>query len=261
MTWNILFGGEDRYERILALLREHRPDVVCLQECLGFDEGDRLARAAAALDIDDDDDHVYLGLARPRPSGRRFHVALLSRFAIKSAETHADPERVGHAIVEADLDVGGARVVVVGTHFDSRDEDSRVRDSKTLCAVVDREEVATRDVLVLGDLNAVTRRDPYGDLAEKLQRAGVDKYGHPPRFDTMDRLDRHGFVDLLHQRGAPSPWVTAVRDRGGVRIDYRTDYALASPSLARAHVDTRVLDCAGASDHEPVLSRFRLATK
>lgn len=257
MTWNILFGGEDRFERILALLRETRPDVLVLQECLGFDEGDRLARVAEAIDVDDDDDHVYLGLARARPSGRRFHVALLSRFPIVSKETHADPAHVGHALVEADLDVGGDRVVVVGAHFDSHDEDSRVRDAKTLCTIVDRQEVARARVLVAGDLNALTHRDPYPDLAAKLRAAGVDKYGHPPRFDTMERLDRHGFVDLLHHRQQPASWITAVRDRGGVRIDYRTDYLLASPLLAASAVATRVLHCNGASDHEPVLTEFR----
>ena len=38
----------------------------------------------------------------------------------------------------------------------------------------------------------------------------------------------------------------------------RTDYVLASPILADRLVDASVLDCAGASDHEPVVARLDL---
>ena len=83
------------------------------------------------------------------------------------------------------------------------DEDSRLRDAKTLCDVVPRKELARERVLVAGDLNALTHRDPYPGLAEKVKAAHVDKYGHPPRFDTMEKLDRHGFIDLLHHHQQP----------------------------------------------------------
>ena len=108
-------------------------------------------------------------------------------------------------------------------------------------------------MLVAGDLNALSTRDPYpADLAAKLHSAGTEKYGMPPRFEVMPLLEQHGLVDLR-----PEPWVTAMRDRGGVRIDYRTDYLLASPSLASRCDRVEVIACEGASDHEPVLATFR----
>jgi exodeoxyribonuclease-3 len=250
MTWNVLFGGEDRFDRILALLARERPDVTVLQECLGWDAGDRLARASEAAGAA----HSFLGLARPRGSGRRFHVALLSRFPILSSTTLADPARVGHVIVDATVDAPGGSVSILGTHFDSQGEDERLRDAAALASLVPRERFERERLLVAGDLNALSRLDPYpADLAARLAASGVDKYGHPPRFDTMERLASGGWIDLR-----PDPWVTARRDRGGVHIEYRTDYLLASPALARDHAETRVLDCKGASDHEPVLARFRV---
>src|SRR5215212_3332060 len=101
LTWNILFGGEERFDSILALLARLKPDVVVLQECLGWEEGDRLSRAAGALGVPYIEKHATLGHARPRPSGRRFHVARLSRFPIVRTNTHADPAHVGHVILEA----------------------------------------------------------------------------------------------------------------------------------------------------------------
>lgn len=262
-TWNVLFGGEDRFDAILALLSRVRPDVLVLQECLEWDVGDRLKSVAEALGVPYVAAHAVLGLARPRGSGRRFHVALVSRFPIEATTTHADPARVGHAIVEARIAAPGAGgpFVVLGTHFDSHGEDERLRDARTLIELAPRARIENERVLVAGDLNALSRHDPYPKNLEQLLRsAGTEKYGFPPRFEVMPLLEENGLIDLLHADGRSpkgNDWVTAVRDRGGVRIDYRTDYLLASPSLAATCTNIEVLRCDGASDHEPVFATFR----
>jgi exodeoxyribonuclease-3 len=250
LTWNILFGGEERFDAILALLARVKPDVAVLQECLSWDEGDRLSRVAGALGVPYIERHVTLGLARARPSGRRFHVALLSRFPIERTTTHADPELVGHVILEARVatPTPTGPVTVLGTHFDSHGEDQRLRDARTLSTLLRTSE----PLLVAGDLNALSTRDPYPhNFTDLLKSAGTEKYGMPPRFEVMPLLESAGLVDLR-----PDPWVTAMRDRGGVRIDYRTDYLLASPPLAAHCRSVEVIACQGASDHEPVLARF-----
>lgn len=257
MTWNILFGGEDRFAAIEGVVAAARPDVLVLQECNGFDEGDRLARLAAAIGVVNDEAHVVLGLARPRASGRRFHVAVISRFTIHRRGIVND-EGVHHVIVEADVAAPGGDVLVVATHFAATGEDERLQDARTLRRQVSRRQLQEGRVLLAGDLNSLTRRDPYpADFDELLVRAGTEKYGHPARFEVMEQLDRHGFVDLLHVGGRPARWVTAERHRGGVRIDYRTDYLLASPALANSLLSVEVIDSGGASDHEPVVAVFR----
>lgn len=251
-------GGEDRLDRIVALLEKTRPDVVVLQECLGWQENGMLRRVADAIGVPSNGAHAILGLARPRGSGRRFHVALLSRFTILAARTHADPAAVGHAIVEATLDAPGGPVSVLGTHFDSHGEDERLRDARTAIAIAG-DRTSRERMILAGDLNALSRRDPYpADLDRLLLAAGTEKYGHPARFETMPLLESAGWIDLLRREGdaPPARWVTAVRDRGGVHIEYRTDYVLASPLLAPACTRIEVLACDGASDHEPVLGTF-----
>lgn len=249
MTWNVLFGGEDRFERILALLRRERPDVVVLQECLAWEAGDRLARVAEAIGAG----HSVLGLSRPRGSGKRYHVAIASRIAVTATRTHADPATVGHCILEATLATPGGATTVLATHFDSHGEDERLRDARTAIAIAPASRLVSERVILAGDLNALSRRDPYPvDLDALLLKGGIEKYGHPPRFDVTDLLEANGWIDLR-----PDPWVTAVRDRGGVHIEYRTDYVYASPALASTCAGARVLPCHGASDHEPVLATFR----
>ena len=110
VTLNTLFGGEDRLEAIAALLTAASPDVLVMQECLGWEDGTRLARVAEAISAP----HSYLGEARPRGSGKRYHVAVVSRRPMRIVRIHNDPAQLGHCLVEAEID----GVTLFGTHFD-----------------------------------------------------------------------------------------------------------------------------------------------
>jgi exodeoxyribonuclease-3 len=258
MTFNVLLGGEGRFDAALAIVARARPDLLVLQECLGWDAaGDgRMARVAAALGLPPGGRHALLGLARPRGSGRRFHVALFSRVPIASSRVHADPSVLGHCLVEARLESG---LVAFGAHFDAHGESPRLTEARYLRSLLDPGAFARAPHLLAGDLNALSRRDPYpADLAERVRAAGTDKYGHPPRFEVTAELEAQGWVDALYHRGPPAAWATARRDRGGVPIDYRTDYVFASPPLAACLVEAAVVGAGGASDHDPVVAAFEL---
>ena len=89
-----------------------------------------------------------------------------------------------------------------------------------------------------------------------LRRAGTDKYGHPPRFDVIDDLEEYGWVDTLRERPASPKWVTARRNRGGVTIDYRTDYVFASPRMSERLLSSEVIDVGDISDHNALVATF-----
>lgn len=257
MTFNVLFGGQERFDAILALLARERPDVLVLQECLGWEGGERLRGVADALGLPADELHVHLGTARPRGSGNRYHVAVASRLPLRTLKVHNDPRHLGHCLVQCELESGG-RLTVFGTHYDAHQEDLRYVEAQYLLGLLDPATFREGLYLLAGDLNSLSRKDPYPpDFAEKVRTSGTDKYGHPPRYSVMDALEGFGWVDTLYHRQTPPQWVTARRDRGGVTIDYRTDYILASPRMAERLIGASVVDVGGASDHNAVVATFR----
>lgn len=247
MSFNILYGGQDRFEQILEVIRELSPDVLALQECNGWEDGTRLGETAGCMGAE----HTYLGLSSPRGSGKRFHVALLSRLPFQRIQTHADPRYQAHCLIEAVIE----DVTVFAAHFVSANENMRFVEARSLIGCLPPSgEFQRGRYLLLGDLNAISRKDPYpADLAERLQAAGIDKYHHPPRFDVIDELENYGWVDTLYKQATPPQhWVTAPR-----ALDFRTDYVFATPPmierLKRAWVHAL---SAGESDHFPVLAEF-----
>ena len=253
MTWNILLGGEDRFERILDLVTRTAPDLLVLQEALGWEDRVRLGRIASALGVPDGPRHALLGEARPRGSGKQYHVAVVSRQPIQSVRLHNDPAFIGHCLAEVEF----GRLTLFAAHFDAHHENLRFVEARYLRSRIDPDRFAAGRVLLAGDLNSLSRRDPYPpDLAALLAAAGTDKYGHPPRFEVIEELEAAGWIDLLHARGAPPQWITARRDRGGVHVDYRTDYLFGSPLLAAALTSISILPGDDASDHDAVVATF-----
>lgn len=265
VSFNILFGGGDdaRFGGILDVVRDLEPDLLLLQECMEWQRSDpRVAEVAEAVGIPNDDDHVAFGAARPRDSGRSYHVLAFSRPRLLADRTHADPAVQAHALLEVEVDLwfDGQPLRCFGTHLDAHDEDTRLGEARFLRTLVESPRLQTAPHLLIGDLNSLSPRDPYpDDLGEKLKTAGVTKYGDPPRREVVAELEDQGWVDTLYAAGEPPAWVTAPRDRGGVRIDYRTDYVLASRPMAGRLEAAGVHPLAGEeSDHHPVWARFTI---
>lgn len=241
VTLNIWFGGGGtrRFQRILETLAGLEPDLVGLQECLGWDEGDRLGQTARALGLP----HTFLGLARPRGSGQRYHVALLSRWPIEQAVSYADPAVNAHCLVRARVE--GLDLLV--THLDGHDEDLRLAEARWLNGL----GAQAGPAVLAADLNSLSPHDPYpDDLGEQLRQAGVAKYGPGVRREVMAELAAAGWRDPLYRWGPPPVWVTGSR----AGIPFRTDYTLVSPDLADRLESCRVVPVdEQVSDHCPVV--------
>ncbi len=248
LTLNVLDGGGDRFDALRALVAAAGPDLVVLQECVGWEDGVRLGALAAAIGVPTDERHAVLGLANLRPSGSRFNIAVLSRAPLLRVAVHTTGFR--HCVVEAET----ASMVVLGAHLVWRDEDARLAEVDHLLRLAPPAALAARAYLLAGDLNALVRHDPYpADLDARLARVQIHKYGRPPRFDVTDRLLGAGWVDALY--AAPGErWVTARRQRHGHVVDTRSDYVLLSPSLATRLTAADVVDVGAASDHHAVVA-------
>jgi exodeoxyribonuclease-3 len=173
-------------------------------------------------------------------------------------EMHNDARELAHGILRFRVHPpGGRSLEVLGTHLDAHDESKRLRDTAYLNRLLDPTRFQTDDYCLAGDLNSMSPRDPYpADLAALLEASGTTKYGLPPRFDVVRLLESYGWMDALYHGQTPDAWITARRDRGGVHIDYRTDYVWLSPSLATRLRGARVVAVGDASDHDAVVADF-----
>ena len=264
VTQNVLLGGEQRFDALCRVLETTRPDLLVLQECLGWEDGVRLRSLARCCGISDDDRHIFVSLSNPRGSGKRYHLALVSRVPILAARSHT--RGVAHSFLDATLSLTAdgsqehpATLRVLGVHLVSSHEEARLAEADTLLEIVADSLRQGEDVILAGDFNSLSPRDPYpDDLSDRLAGLGITKYGNPARFDVMRRLLSVGLIDAFDKRKTGTPWASAVRGRrdggpdSGDRILTRTDYVLLSPSLAPRLHGSGIVDVGQASDHHAV---------
>ncbi len=246
MTFNLLMGGEERFSAQIRMLAQHRPDVLMLQECLHWEDGQRLGQLSEALELP----HAHLLKARPRGSGNCYHGALLSRLPIAELTVYHNPAWQGHFLAEFELLWGERRLRGFTSHFDSHNENLRFVEARFVASRIEAGAFHSGDYFLGGDLNSLSPLDPYpADLEALLRENLITKYHLPPRFEVMEELANFGWRDGLHLRPLRR-WATSPR-KG---IDLRTDYLLFSPKLAESVAECEVLPLAGESDHAPVLA-------
>lgn len=221
-----------------AVLRTLEPELLFLQECQDW-TAEQLHSFAGLP-------YSELGLGRLRGSGARYNVGVASRWPLKVLGVHNNPAFLGHCLLE--FEVEGLHCFA--PHFDSSTENMRFVEARFV-----RSLLSEGPALLAGDLNCIAPLDPYpADLEELLRRADVHKFSFPPRMDVYAELREQGWQDALYAKGRPMEWITAPRDRGGVHIDYRTDYILTrglEVSSCRVHTLQHE-----ESDHYPVVAEI-----
>lgn len=270
MTYNILKGGSeptagDRRPLLQAVIRSAAPDVLVLNECNGFDVHADTGHADTGRA---DTGRADTGLARFAAdlgmTGRLaradsgYHVALLTR-GIALDDWEACGDGFAHAACRARVHVAGRALTLVAAHLDPFDANHRAREVAALLALADPWD----DLLLMGDLNAISPRDAAGsDVDHWSERYRARHTGSAGLPDTtaVALLEGAGLVDLLAATGGPPRPTRPTRMywKGDVPPQ-RLDYLFASASLAARVREARVIDTPdtqAASDHLPVLADF-----
>ena len=252
MSYNILTGGRDsgggdRLPWIVETIQAVSPDILVLNECNGFEQdGFRtLYQLEAALGM--------RGVLAQAGSG--FHVALFHRVG-RLLETRFLAREVQHAVLAATLEVGGRTLRVIGAHLCPFGGEARLLEVQHLIRFM-REE----DVVVLGDLNALSPRDapaydPARWLPRRRARHTLPETGGKLDTRAISALEGAELVDVLHQQGHAAPTTLTPIGTDFENYQVRIDYVFASRSVAarvrRAErVSGRHVEV--ASDHYPVM--------
>ncbi|MEE2939213.1 MAG: endonuclease/exonuclease/phosphatase family protein [Planctomycetota bacterium] len=263
ITYNVyyVFSRGTEVEAGSAWIASQEPDVVALQELTNISEA-RLAELAAGWD------HDHSALLKT--SG--FSVGLTSVHPIEVVERALDGFH--HGCLHAR--VSGIDVFVV--HLSPFKWSVREREAEAILSRVEPLLDERRDVVVLGDFNALSGHDSIAltALPEQLEKARWSdaEHGHVENlrdgefdFAVMQSFFDAGLVDqqerfLDRAPGARWTFTTGIwseekRDapEGGTRIDY----VLASPEMAARARCARVVRegvVNRTSDHYPVIVDF-----
>ncbi len=232
LTFNIRSGNGD-LARTAETIRTLAPDIVGLQEVdvhwserSGFENQARLLGEMLGMQVRFAPIYSLPGADSAKPP-REFGVALLSRYPIAgwsndtltrlSTQAQNPVPSPAPGLLEATIEISGAKVRVFNTHLDYRSDPAvRKQQVAEMLAYIGN---VTEPTLVLGDMNAGPEAPELQPLLKRLR-------------DTWQATEGPGF--------------TYPADKPAKRIDY---------VLTSAHFRVRAasVPVTEASDHRPVL--------
>jgi endonuclease/exonuclease/phosphatase family metal-dependent hydrolase len=259
MTFNVRYeSAEDRgprswaerLPRIVRMLREESPDVFGIQEALHG----QMADLRASLP-----DYTFHGAGRDDGQRGGEHTAIAwrtDRFRPDPADHGVfwlsdEPQRPGSAtwgnthprivcwVHLADL-ASGKSLYIYNSHFDHRNQLSRVKSAELLASRIAARRDPGRPVVLLGDFNAVP-----GNPALRRLREGTPRPNSP--------AEEEGLTDTfltLHpaQRDTTTLHFWRASRTGSLKVDH----ILVSPGTAIHAAAIRDSDRPPVSDHFPV---------
>jgi endonuclease/exonuclease/phosphatase family metal-dependent hydrolase len=191
LSYNIRGGlGMDNRRsiaRIARVIREHTPDVVCLQEVhrrlpfSGLSDQPRLLRRHTGYDL------AFLPSLRIGAGG--YGNCVLSRQPILSRKLHLLPSRrEQRGAIEVEIPAGEAALTLFCTHF-GLDREERVTQARRLDEIAGS---ARQPCLLVGDLN----EGPDGPALRFLMAAGW-RHALPPVEPTFPSVGPRSRIDYI----------------------------------------------------------------
>jgi exodeoxyribonuclease III len=252
VTWNVN-SLKMRLPRVLELLEQHRPDVVCLQEtkvdAAAFPHMELEAAGYSAVE---------------HSAGRWAGVAILARDGLETADPQrglpGEPDVAEARWIEATI--GGVRYASAYVpNGRSVGSDSFMAKLAFLEAVAERAAALRGTPLVIsGDLN-VCRADL--DVYDPDAFIG-STHVTPDERERLERVIDQGLVDAYRRLHPDEPGFTwwdyrqGHFHRGfGLRIDYALVSEELAPSLEECGIDRNYRKGPKPSDHAPLLTRLR----
>ena len=242
MSWNILHGGGRRVDRILEVLAEHQPDLLCVQEFRHGEGGARLLAGLARLGLSE--------VAAPATAQARDNTVMTAScwpLEWASFPTGAPLPVRGVESRIATGPLGG--VTILNVHSPQKRP-----QVPFFASLGDWSRSLDCEAALLGDLNNGV---PFVD-------SDTDTFDNTHQFTRLlvgggsaraaGGTDETGLIDAWrsrHEGVSEFSWVSAARQNG-----FRYDHALVTPGLdlriSETHYDHTVREH-GISDHSALL--------
>jgi exonuclease III len=247
LTYNILNGGRQGEDALLAIITELQPDIVVVQELL--DER-LLKRFARSLNTD-------WFFAR---GNSRYHLGLLSRYPIVDAFSyHRWPIRT--ALLEATIALGGYPLHLWGVHLMPHlgvpFKLWRVAEVSVMMQRTRR--MQDEPCLIAGDWNAIAPDDRVliHALPPALRWCVLAQGGRTYPWAIAIAQQNH-WVDCFRRKHPETPGWTLPSHQPNARLDYLFANPVLVSYLQDCSIVTRPLLVHTASDHLPLQASFSL---
>jgi endonuclease/exonuclease/phosphatase family metal-dependent hydrolase len=241
MQWNAWY--QEDIDNVVKLIREHQPDIVCLQELtIGF-PGRAVKDTPAYLAEQLGYNYYHKELPIESTDGSKIMLAngIFSRFPIsdqrfawinqpKAGGGYSDEYR---AYVEVTLDISGRPLSVGTTHmsYTHAFQDTEGKRAETDLLLDQLRNHGDRFVFT-GDLNAIPGSYTIQQISQLLQDAGP---GHDQKTWTTKPFSYNGFEEA--------------------ELNWRLDYIFATKDV---RVESSEIISTDYSDHLPIIARISL---
>ncbi|MDB5264996.1 MAG: exoA [Parcubacteria group bacterium] len=256
ISWNVNgIRAVHRKEMFMPFIKEHKPDILCLQETkaqqsqseldlMGYEEywhsATKKGYSGTAIFSKQVPENVLFGM--PKDIVEKYGLA---------TDSYGDPNEEGRVIA---ADMGPFYVVSVYTP-NSKEDLSRLPlrhkhwDPAFLAYMKRLEE--EKPVIFCGDLNVAHTPD---DLARPKQNVGVKGFTDEER-EGIDQIVEAGFVDtfrLFTEGNGHYSWWSHFAKARERNVGWRIDYIFTSKALVPKVKSAEILASVMGSDHCPV---------
>ena len=246
LSYNILYGGEDRLPHIRNVIQRQQPDAVALLEANEQSNAETLAR------------QLQMRLAFG-PANSEFHVAWISRLPIERVRNHRQAI-FSKTLLEIEMRWQDTPLSLFATHLSAgRDQESDAYRAKEMRAILDILRQCERPAHVLvGDFNSLHPTDSadiplyLATAAEEgEEQLSADQF---PRQVIPLPLEA-GYTDCYRALHKHEPGYTYKLPSPSLRLDYIFASPVLAARLSQCDVVTEA-EAGIASDHLPIVAEF-----
>lgn len=253
MIYNILNGGEDRFESVVKVIFNEDPDFLVINEANGFEKNSnqKLNKFSEKIGLP----HFKLALSGEYD----YHTAVFSKYPFKEAK---DVKPLRNAGILAVIDTKSGEIAIVGAHLSPYTEDLRLSE---IDLIINRQKQYPSKIL-MGDMNSLSAGDGYNEeMVKGFNDTQLEKFANDGkfRFDVVNKINSVGYVDtaVVFGRQKETTVPTKLNRDEAHLLDMRVDYIFVSDTLKNKVKSYSVIKNAlteKASDHYPIVVEIEL---
>lgn len=252
MTYNILNGGEDRFEFIIKVISNENPDFLVINEANGFekDNNQKLNKFS---------EKIGLSCFKLSLSGEYdYHTAVFSKYPFKEVREIKPLRNAGIlAVIETKL----GEISIIGAHLTPRTEDLRLSEVNLIA----NQQKQYPNRILMGDMNSLSATDEYDkEIIKGFNNTQLEKFTTDGkfRFDVINKINSLGYTDAAVIFGKQKEYTvpTKINQDEAHLINMRVDYIFVSDFLknkVKNHSVIKNVLTEKASDHYPVVIELK----